>query len=250
MKIRVLGASGAEGSTQRASAFLVNERVLVDGGSVTAALSVPEQVAIEHAIITHSHLDHVAGLAFLTETLACCGPERPLTIASLEPIVDALRTGVFNNIVWPDFAQIPSRERPVVKYRSLVEEAEQRVGDLWVTPVPVHHTVPTSGFIVHDGETGFVYSGDTGPTQAIWATARGLNVKAVLLECAFPDRYHDIAEAARHMTPDLVRRELDKVPANVPVFIYHVKPQFHDETAEELSRIDPARVTLRAHAQC
>ncbi|MGH7278728.1 MAG: MBL fold metallo-hydrolase [Candidatus Rokuibacteriota bacterium] len=244
MKIRVLGAFGAEGLTQRASAFLVNERVLVDAGTVTGALTVPEQLAIEHAVITHAHLDHVAGLAFLTETLACCGPERPLTVTSLGPVVDALRTGVFNNVAWPDFSQIPSASEPVVKYRTLVEEAEQRVGDLWVTPVAVNHTVPTSGFIVHDGDTGFVYSGDTGPTQAIWAAARGLNVKAVLLECAFPDRYAEIAASARHMTPALVRRELDKLPPDVPVWIYHVKPQFYDETADELGRIDGPRVTL------
>jgi cAMP phosphodiesterase len=244
MKIRVLGAYGAEGLTQRASAFLVNERVLVDGGSVTGALTVPEQVAIEHAVITHAHLDHVAGLAFLTETLACCGPERPLTVASLPSIVDALRGSVFNNVVWPDFARIPSVERPIIAYRTLIEDAEQRVGDLWVTPVAVSHNVPTAGFIVHDGETGFVYSGDTGPTQAIWRAARGLNIKAILLECAFPNRHTAIAEAARHMTPELVRRELDKLPPGIPVWIYHVKPQFYDETAEQLARIDPSRVML------
>ena len=244
MKIRVLGAYGAEGLTQRASGFLVNDRVLLDGGTVTGALTVPEQIAIEHAVITHSHLDHVVGLAFLTETLACCGTSRPVTIASLGPVVDALRTGVFNNVVWPDFARIPSASAPVVKYRTLVEEAEQRVGELWVTPVAVSHTVPTSGFIVHDGETGFVFSGDTGPTDALWRAARGLNVKAVILECAFPDRLGDIAEASRHMTPGRVRREMDKLPANVPVWIYHVKPQFYEETAEELARIDGARVSM------
>jgi len=244
MKIRVLGAYGAEGLTQRASGFLVNDRVLLDGGTVTGALTVPEQIAIEHAVITHSHLDHVVGLAFLTETLACCGTSRPVTIASLGPVVDALRTGVFNNVVWPDFARIPSASAPVVKYRTLVAEAEQRVGELWVTPVAVSHTVPTSGFIVHDGETGFVFSGDTGPTDALWRAARGLNVKAVILECAFPDRLGDIAEASRHMTPGRVRREMDKLPANVPVWIYHVKPQFYEETAEELARIDGARVLM------
>jgi ribonuclease BN (tRNA processing enzyme) len=244
MKIRVLGAYGAEGLTQRASAFLVNDSILVDGGTVTGALTVPEQIAIEHAIITHAHLDHVAGLAFLTETLACCGTSRPVTIASLAPVVDALRSGVFNNVVWPDFARIPTAAAPVVKYRTLVEEAEQRVGELWVTPVPVSHTVPTSGFIVHDGETGFVFSGDTGPTQALWRAARGLNVKAVILECAFPDRLGDIADASRHMTPARVRREMDKLPAGVPVWIYHVKPQFCEETAEELARIDGPGVLL------
>ena len=72
MKIRVLGAFGGEGLGHRPSSFLVNNRILIDGGSVTGALTVPQQLAIEHAIISHAHLDHVAGLVYLTETLAFC----------------------------------------------------------------------------------------------------------------------------------------------------------------------------------
>lgn len=245
MKIRVLGAYGAEGLGQRPTAFLVNERILVDAGTVGGALSNAEQRMIQHALISHAHLDHVAGLAFLTETIAFAGETRdPLTVACVEPVVHALRTGVFNNIGWPDFAQIPA-EAPVMKYRTLVDDAEQRVGDLWVTPVPVHHTVPTSGFIIHDGNTGFIFSGDTGPTEALWKAARGLRgLRAIILECAYPNRLGALADVARHMTPDRIARELDKLPADVPVWIYHIKPQFNDEIVEELSRIDPARLSI------
>ena len=244
MKIRVLGAFGGEGLGQRPSAVLINERVLIDAGTVSGALNVPEQLEIEHALVSHCHLDHIAGLGFLTETLACCGSDRPLTIASLEPIVDAMRTAIFNNVVWPDFTTIPP-ESPVVQYRTLTPATEQRVGDLWVTPIAVTHTVPTSGFIVHDGTTGFVYSGDTGPTDAIWKAIKGLpGIRAVILECAFPNRMRRIADLAKHLTPDLVRREIDKLPPDVPVMIYHVKPQFYEETAAELQRISSTRVQL------
>jgi ribonuclease BN (tRNA processing enzyme) len=155
-----------------------------------------------------------------------------------------MRTAVFNNVVWPDFAAIPP-ERPVVAYRDLAEDTEARVGELWVTPVPVTHTVPTTGFIVHDGNVGLVYSGDTGPTEAIWKAAKRLrSIRAVILECAFPNRMRKIADLAGHLTPDLVRREMDKLPADVPVYIYHVKPQFYEETAAELHRIDGNRVHL------
>lgn len=245
MKIRVLGACGAEGLGQRPTAFLVNERILVDAGTVGGALTCAEQGLIQHALISHAHLDHVVGLAFLTETIAFAGESRePLTIAGVEPVLDALRGGVFNNVGWPDFAQIPTGA-PVMKYRTLVEEAEQRVGDLWVTPVAVNHSVPTSGFIVHDGSTGFVFSGDTGPTEAIWKAARGLRgLRAIILECAYPNRLAGLADVACHMTPERIARELPKLPPGVPVWIYHLKPQFYDEIADELSRIDPARVSI------
>lgn len=244
MKIRVLGAFGAEGFvSQRPSAFLVNDRILLDAGTVGGALSVAEQAAIEHALVSHAHLDHVAGLAFLSETLALCEAPRPVTITSLAPIIDGLRTSLFNDIVWPDFSKIP-QSAPVLRYRSLVEEAEQRVGDLWVTPVPVSHAVPTSGFILHDGSSGVMFSGDTGPTEALWKAARGLRgIRAVILECAYPDRLGELAQLAGHMTPSLVRRELDKLP-DAPVWIYHIKPQLYDEVAEQLSRLGDRIVLL------
>jgi ribonuclease BN (tRNA processing enzyme) len=169
----------------------------------------------------------------------------PLSIASLEPVVKALRTSIFNDTVWPDFAQLPTPDAPIVKYRTLAEESEHVVGNLWVTPVPVNHTVPCSGFVIHDGTSGIVYSGDTGPTDALWkAAARLPSLRAVILECAFPDRLASLAAVAKHMTPMLIRRELDKLPADVPVLIFHVKPQFHDEIGDELGEIAGHRISF------
>lgn len=243
MKVKVLGAFGSEGQGQRPSAFLVNDRILVDAGTVGAALSIPEQVQIEHALISHAHLDHTVGLAFLTDTLAMVAPQRRVTVAGIAPVVDSLRTHAFNDALWPDFTAIPTGSAPVLGFRALEEGRETRVGDVWVTPVPVDHTVPTTGFIIHDGETGFVYSGDTGPTERLWRLAREMTgLKALIVETAFPSRLGQLAQVSGHLTPATLRRELDKMPADIPVWIYHIKPQLFEETAEELAKIDPARV--------
>src|SRR5882672_5580911 len=245
MKIRVLGAFGGEGLGHRPSAFLLNDKILLDAGSVTGALTVPEQLAIEHALVSPSHLDHLAGLVYLTETLGFFEAGAAVTISGIDAVVNAVRSGVFNNVLWPDFTKIPHADVPVVKYRTLIADVEQRVGDLWVTPVPVNHTVPTTGFIVHDGSTGVIYSADTGPTEALWDAARGLpGIRAVILECAFPNRLGPLAEVAKHMTPALLRREMEKLPPSIPVWIFHVKPQFHEEVADELARIDGDRVSI------
>jgi cAMP phosphodiesterase len=237
MNIRVLGAFGGEGPGQRPSAFLVNERTLVDAGSVAGGLSLPEQLSIDRALVTHAHLDHVVGAAYLAETLATIDARRAFTLFSLPDVVDALRTGLFNNVIWPDFAAIP-REHPAVAYESLTAGTRCRVGDLDVIAVPVNHTVPAAGFIVHDGVSGFVYSGDTGPTDALWQAAREVpGIRAVLLECAFPNRLAALADISRHMTPDRVREECRKMPRNVPVLIYHVKPPFFDETSDQLAKL-------------
>ena len=65
----------------------MDDRVLVDAGTVGGALSVAEQIEIEHALITHSHLDHTVGLAFLTDTLAMVAPDRRVTVASISPVI-------------------------------------------------------------------------------------------------------------------------------------------------------------------
>lgn len=245
MKLRVLGAYGSEGLGQRPAAFLLNDRVLLDAGTVTGALAVPEQLVIEHALLSHAHLDHVGGLAYLAETLACCGATRPVTLGGIAPVVAALRERVFNGVVWPDFAALPTADTAVVRYQTLLEDVEQRVGDLHVIPVPVAHTVPATGFIVHDGSTGVIYSGDTGPTERLWQAARGRpGLRVVILECAFPSRLGALARRAGHMTPELVQRELDKLPTDAAVWIFHVKPQFLEETAAELARLDDGRITL------
>jgi cAMP phosphodiesterase len=238
MNIRVLGAFGSEGPGQRPAAFLVNDRTLVDAGTVAGGLPLSEQLAIDTVLLTHAHLDHLVGAAFLADTFATCDVGRAITIAGLPPVVDAVRTGVFNNSIWPDFSAIPVGS-PAVTYRSLTAKQEHRVSELRVIPVEVDHSVPAAGFIVHDGVTGFVYSGDTAPTVELWRVAATVaEIRAVFIECAFPNRLAALANVSRHLTPDLVRREREKMPADVPLFVYHVKPQFAQETGEELSRLD------------
>jgi cAMP phosphodiesterase len=245
MRLKVLGAYGSEGQGQRPSAFLVDDTVLVDAGTVAGGLSVSEQIAVDHAVISHSHLDHVVGLAFLTDTLAMVAPERSVTCCSIAPVIDALSVHAFNDKLWPNFRVIPSPSDPVLKLRVLAEEAEAKVGSVWVTPIPVDHTVPATGYIVRDGESGFVYTGDTGPTKRIWQVARAMKgIKALVVETAFPNRLDALAKASGHLTPAMLQREIDKMPPDIPVWIFHIKPQLYQETAQELAEIDPTRIHI------
>ena len=246
MRIKVLGAFGSEGQGQRPSAFLVNERILVDAGSVGGALTVPEQVEIEHALLSHAHLDHVVGLAFLTDTLAMMGASQ--THHRLQhparrrrpphPLLQRCPLAQLHRHPLPR-ERVPAPPGPARK------ESESRVGELEVTPVVVHHTVVAAGYVIRDGDTGFVYTGDTGPTSRIWELARDMRgLKAMLVETAFPNRLDALARASGHLTPEMLRREIDKMPRDVPIWVFHVKPQLFQETAEELARIDPARIHI------
>ncbi|KAF2874241.1 hypothetical protein BDV95DRAFT_516186 [Massariosphaeria phaeospora] len=51
-------------------------------------------------LITHPHLDHVAG--FVVNTAAFHNTSRPKRLAALPFTVNAIKTHIFNNIVWPN----------------------------------------------------------------------------------------------------------------------------------------------------
>lgn len=246
MKLRVLGAYGAEAPGGKfPSAFLINDRILLDAGCVTSVLSAADQAVIENVLISHSHLDHVAGLGYLTEARVLDGPGSSLTICSVAPVLKALRKSFFNNTVWPDFSSIPSIEQPTMKYRTLKPHVEQNVDGLHVTPVAVNHTVQTVGFVIREGDHSFVYSGDTGPTEELWHVVhKHPEARTVVIECSYPNRLAEVAEVAKHLTPALIEQELQKLPPSARVMIFHIKPQFYDETASELHRINSERIVL------
>ena len=171
MKIRVLGAFGSEGLGHRPSAFLVDEKVLIDGGTRDAPPSPSPSSSRSNtpSSPTPTWITS-AGLVYLAETLAICGVGRAVTIAGVGP-VDGPRSGAgCSTTVLAGLRDRPTRRACRSSgTRSWGRSVEQRVGDLWVTPIAVSHTVPTAGFIVHDGSTGVDLLRRHGPDQGALA---------------------------------------------------------------------------------
>ena len=242
MQLRVLGCQGGSAPARHLPGLLLDGAVLLEAGSVTSTLGLAEQLEIEHVLLSHAHLDHIGGLAYLADNRGChrlsSGNGRPLAVSSIAPVLEDLHDYVFNERIWPDFSAIPTRQDPVLRFQALKPGKPSRVGALTVIPVPVNHTVPTTGFILHDSTGALVFSGDTGPTERLWELARDVGgVRAVIVETSFPNRLEGLAEVSGHLTPAGLSRELDKMPP-CPVWVYHIKPMFYDETVEELARLD------------
>jgi cAMP phosphodiesterase len=239
MRIEVLGCHGGDVPNLRLPTFLVNGRLLLEAGAVTAALPLDKQVGLEHVLISHAHLDHIVGLAFLVDNIqSAAGRAAAVTMGALSPVIKDLRTYCFNNRLWPDFTALPTPEAPVLRLEALAEGEATKFAGLTVIPVPVNHAVPASGFVITDGTSGFVFSGDTGPTKQLWRVARHVpEVRAIIVEAAFPNRLEALANASGHFTPRLLQREMERMP-DAPLWVYHIKPTYYEETAEELSRLD------------
>jgi ribonuclease BN (tRNA processing enzyme) len=247
MEIRVLGCYGGEAPGHRTTCFLINSRVAIDAGAVTGALSLKDQVRVDAVILTHSHLDHVRDLAFLADNIFG-KRDKPVIIYGLPETIREVRNHILNNSVWPDFTRIPNAEHPILAYQEIREGAPVEIEGLKVTVVKVNHTIPTAGFIVENATKSFAISGDTGPTDALWNEAKKHpELAALFLETSFPSRMSELAELTGHLTPTLARQEFAKLNRpDLPVHLYHMKPQFLKEIMGEMDGSTP---TLRVARQ-
>jgi len=237
--LRVIGCHGGETPKHRTSAFIVNDVLAVDAGSITSGMTIEEQSKLDICLVSHSHLDHIRDLATLADN-RCQMRCAPLVIAGIKETLDALRDHFFNNLIWPDFSKIPGDEQPTIVYQELPPEVDTKLGRFTVRPIPVSHTIDAVGFIVDDGERSLGYSGDTGPTDKLWHHLnQQKNLGALLIEVSFPNSEQAMATASGHHTPRTLAEDLAKFrnPADLAAFLYHIKPVFQAEVERECARM-------------
>ncbi len=245
MKIRVLGSSGSKFPDHRTSSMLINGSVLLDAGNVAAALSLDGQVAISDVLLTHAHLDHMADLAFLVDNVFTLRTE-PVRVWAPGPVLQTLRRHVFNDEVWPDFTRLPDTRSPALVFVELPVGNEVEIGGLQVRWAQTNHPVFSAAYrLCHEG-SAVLFSGDTGPTDALWQLGReGAELKAAFVETTFPNRLHKLAETSGHLTPAMLQGELAKLGREqLPVKILHLKAQFLDEISRELSELGDHRLQI------
>jgi ribonuclease BN (tRNA processing enzyme) len=254
MKIRILGCYGAEGIYSDAggrevscktTGFLLSGSVMIDAGTIATALDLQGQGRIRHILLSHIHFDHIKGLPFLADNLFGKGSET-VVLHSVEEVLDGLHRHVLNDSVWPDFTRMPTEEAPVFRFSTLREEKGEMVDGLSVKAIRVNHTVPTVGFLIQDKRSAILYSGDTYETKRIWEVAsKQAKLSAVFIETSFPNDLHQIAKESGHLTPRLLAQEFAKIgKPDVPLYVYHMKPQYAPQLEKEIRALKIRNFTL------
>ncbi len=234
MKLRILGCSGGISGSLRTTSMLLDNDVLIDAGTGVGDLSLTELSAIDHIFVTHSHLDHVASIPFLVDTVNPMR-DRPLTVHATAETVETLRQHLFNWKIWPDFTQIPDASQPYMRYQTLELGKTVTVGGRKVTALPANHTVPAVGFHLDSGRASLVFSGDTTSNDALWEVVNRIgNLKYLIVETAFSNAEQELAVRSGHLCPSMLADELRKLKLAPEIYITHLKPSEIDLTMQEI----------------
>jgi 3',5'-cyclic-nucleotide phosphodiesterase len=230
---------------------LVNGLRVAEEKGAFAAITVPADSAqsrvgyvltslIKGYMISHAHLDHVAGL------IVASPDDSKKPIYALPSVATDLVETYFNWKAWPNFTD--RGKAPQLKKYAL-EELKPGVAvpvkdtAMTVTAFPLSHGgMESTAFLLESGGDGFLCFGDTGPDAVekgtrlgdVWAAVaervKQKHLKAIIIESSYTsDRPDNLLFG--HLTPRWVLselRELDKRAGGgalkgLPVVVSHIK---------------------------
>src|SRR5581483_4898001 len=132
-------------------------------------------------------------------------------------------------------AEIPTPEAPFLRYQEITLGEALKLGGRTITPIPARHTVPAVGYHLDSGAASLVFTGDTGPNDALWRTVNRIpNLKYLIIETAFSNKERQLAEVSRHLCPETLAQELAKLERSPEIYVTHLKPGEIELTMQEI----------------
>jgi cAMP phosphodiesterase len=250
VELRVIGCHGGETPKHRTSAFVLDERVAIDAGSLTSGVELKAQCALDAVLVSHAHLDHVRDLATMADNRSQNGAPT-LDIVATRGTITILKKHFFNGLLWPDFSKIPNARHPAIRYVELTPEKPATIAGYRVTAIPVSHTIETCAFTIRGKDGVLAYSGDTGPTDRLWEVLRETEgLKAMLMEVSFPNAESRLAHVSGHHTPATLAKDMKKLGSGrakeLPTLLYHIKPSFQATVERECGKLRGLNLTVCA----
>ena len=235
MKLQVLGCSGGIGGKLRTTSLQLDEDVLIDAGTGVGDLSLEAMAKIDHIFVTHSHLDHVTSIPFLVDTVGWMR-KNPLIVHALPETIADLKAHLFNWKLWPDFTEIPTPERPMLRFSPVSIGIGTTISGRTITPMPANHVVPAVGYRLDSGSASLVFTGDTTSSDELWREVNRIeNLRYLIVETAFSNAERELAIRAKHFCPSLLGEQLKLLMQRAEIFITHLKPGEGDTIMREIT---------------
>ena len=210
------------------------------------------QKQLKAYLISHAHLDHVAGLIINSTD------DSNKEIVGLAGTIDILRDSVFNWKLWPNFGDDGAGfQMKKYHYARLTPGEPYPIKEtaMTVTAFPLSHSnYASTAFLIGAGDAYTVYFGDTGPDaveksdglKQVWTAiaplVRDQKLNGIFLEVSYPEGRSD-KQLFGHLTPGWLLKELHVLaelvnpaqPATaltgLTVFVTHIKPVLEREQA-------------------
>lgn len=234
MRVHILPCSPAGTPGHSLTGFVIDGRLAVDAGPLGSVGTMEEQGAILDVLLTHAHIDHVAGLPVFLDNVYRLADRCP-AVHGLPHTLAAVQSDIFNDRLMPDFVSMSKRMEPFLSFQPITPDRPFAVGPYTVTPIPLKHTIPTVGYLIDDKTSALAILTDTGPVpEVVAAVARWPRLRAVFMECSYPNRLTELAATTWHQTTGQFCAAAQLIPPTVPVYAVHVKPRFYTEVMAEL----------------
>ncbi len=242
MKFQLLPSTfddtGRASARQHLACFVVDDLIAFDAGSLALSTTSEQRKQIRDVILSHAHLDHIAGLPLYIDDLFAT-IKRPIQIHATAEVIEILERDIFNWSIYPRFSELRNEHGVVLEYRPFEIEKEFAVKHLTVKAIGVNHKVPSVGFIVSDGKSSFALTSDTAAVNRFWEVLNETeNLSAVLVECAFPNELSDLACNSHHLTPKVLEKELSKLKQRCPIFVVNIKPMYFEQVSRQIRELE------------
>ncbi len=241
MQLRVLGCSGGIGHGRATTSLLINDSVLLDAGTGLCDQGLDALRKIRDVYLTHSHLDHVAGIPLLVDTIFD-SLSSPLTVHGRPETLEALRRHVFNGVMWPDFTVIPEPARPALRFAPMAVGERREVAGCDVRSIEVNHAVPAVGYRVDCGGKVLAFSGDTTTNETFWEALNAApRLELLIVEVAFPEEDLELSRLAHHYCPSTLAADLARLRHRPRIYLTHFKPGAEDRILSQCRAAVPDR---------
>ncbi|WP_434580979.1 3',5'-cyclic-nucleotide phosphodiesterase [Sulfurimonas sp. NW15] len=235
--IKILGAYGTKAKGFGTTSFMLDAATVIDAGNLLNALA-ENSLHVEYIYLTHSHLDHIADIAYIVDNYFL-QRRKTLHIIGLPQTIQALKKHFFNDIIWPDFSKIPleGSEEMSIRYRDIhCNERYTLNKKTTIMPIETDHTVPSCGYIYKVNNKGVLITADTLSLENIINRLNNdREIKSLVIECSFPSSMEKLARVSKHLTPKLLFKALQKLQRDdIRLYINHIKPSYLKEITEEI----------------
>jgi HD-GYP domain-containing protein (c-di-GMP phosphodiesterase class II)/ribonuclease BN (tRNA processing enzyme) len=237
--IDILGAHGSISQDAFTTCLRVSKDVVIDGGNILRGLG-EDAYKVNHIFISHAHLDHIIDIAFLIDNTFLIR-QKPLRIYGTAKTIETFKKNIFNWDIWPDFStlQLPKINQNSLEFIEIDFGKKYVIDDLTIEPIEANHTVECSGFVCTKENSSIIFSGDTYKNPQLWERINSdESVQALIIDVSFPNRFANISEISRHMSPIHLQEELELLERkNVEIYVYHIKPMYEEDLIQELKEI-------------